>query len=185
MLGENEVLASLEAHGFSITTDTKIDDRYYDTADKSLSLSDFVMRLRLDNGTASLAEKGPRFCRANGEYDRVELALPIHDVGAFEAAIAKKALRTSWRLERRRRTFRAKGNACEVVIDSLAKVGTFLEMEGPSSSLESLSESLRGLGRQETRNYHELILDWCTAAGMEGHEIYGLDSNGVLTRTGD
>jgi adenylate cyclase class IV len=180
---EKDLELSLADAGYRLSSDDIIDDRYYDISESTLALNDFVLRLRKVNDEAYMAEKGPRYRRSDGEYDRVELELPIGDVDRFETEVALKGLRPSWRLERRRSVFRTKTKAPEVVIDRLTSVGTFMEMEGRSSEMESLVGKLKGLGQQETRNYKDLVLDWCRGQRLDAEEVYGLDAKGILIRT--
>jgi predicted adenylyl cyclase CyaB len=179
---EEALVASLAGLGYYQESDDLLEDRYYDTADLSLAGNDFVLRVRRKNEVILFAEKGPRFRRTDGEYDRVELEFRITDVAALEDSLAKKGLRVTWRLVRRRLSFSEKIASPGVVVDRLAKVGSFLEMEGKSGDLGRLAGELRGLGRQETRNYREIIVDWYRSEGVQGGEIYGLDQNDVLSR---
>ncbi|MBI1894162.1 MAG: CYTH domain-containing protein [Candidatus Rokubacteria bacterium] len=179
---EEALIGSLQGLSYYLEGDDLLEDRYYDTADGSLARNDFVLRVRRKNEVFLFAEKGPRFRRTDGEYDRVEVEFPLTNVDALEESLVGRGLRVTWRLVRRRLTFSGGPGSPGVVVDRLAKVGSFLEMEGKSGELARLAGELRGLGRQETRNYREIIEDWCRGRGIQGREVYGLDQNDVLSR---
>ena len=130
-----------------------------------------------------LAEKGPRFRRNSGEYDRVELELPVGDLEEVERAIFAKGLEVSWRLQRRRQSWTKTASHVAIVLDDLGALGAFLELEGPSADLGKVAGDLKGLGKQETRNYRELVLDWSREKGIESSDVYGVDLAGLLVRS--
>jgi predicted adenylyl cyclase CyaB len=108
---------SLADLGFKLIENIIIDDSYYDTPDGSLAPNDFVIRIRIANNNYQLAFKGPRFYRVSGEYDRIELELKKGLSGAeIIDELKNKGLVVTWRLQRRRMTFRNSGIDAEVVL---------------------------------------------------------------------
>jgi predicted adenylyl cyclase CyaB len=170
----------LKEVGFVETESVIIDDRYYDTEEQSLKPNDFVIRIRIANENVRLALKGPRFHRASGEYDRIELELESFSAPEVESQLRRKGLLVTWRLQRRRITFRKEGVDAEIVIDELPLIGDCLEIEGDADVLVPLAKSLEGLGNQESRNYREIIEAWCVENGEDFSRVYGLGQEGLL-----
>jgi predicted adenylyl cyclase CyaB len=175
-----ELLESLREQSYCCVGDEVLEDRYFDTPSGDLGRNDFVLRIRRQGEKVFFAEKGPRFRRRDGEYDRVDLEVPLQDPAEL-VSLLERRFGVTWRLVRRRQTY-IRPDSPEVVIDYLSQVGTFAELEGLSGMLESLASQLRGLGAQESRNYREIIVEWCRLAGLPAGDVYGLDERGPLLR---
>lgn len=174
----------LHSQGFRKIADEIIDDRYYDTRDRDLEPWDFVIRIRVTDGNHRIAMKGPRFYKRSGEYDRIELEFDALSDQQVEAQLGQKGLEVTWRLERRRKTFRKSGSAAEIVIDELPVIGHCLELEGDSNTIAQIVAELPGLGSPETRNYRELVEAWCVENDVNFASVSGLGSSGLLKRKG-
>jgi predicted adenylyl cyclase CyaB len=175
---------SLGVKGFQQTGDSLVDDRYYDNGERTLQRTDFVVRLRVQDGRCYLAQKGPRYRHPSGEYDRVEIELAVSSLEEAEVALAARGLSVSWRLCRRRTTFSHPfSRMLSVVIDELPEVGTYSEIEGSSSAeVNETLASLRGIGRPEARNYRELVVSIARSRGASDDDIVGLGESGILLR---
>ena len=175
---------SLLAAGFQRVSDTMVDDRYFDNAERTLERSDFVVRLRMQNGRCYVAQKGPRYRHANGEYDRVELELAVADLSEAEAELAARGLQITWRFCRRRTTYTTEvTQGLSVVIDELPGVGTYSEVEASSSDGVSATLALlRGVGSSESRNYREIVIAIARERGASDDEVLGLSEEGIQIR---
>jgi predicted adenylyl cyclase CyaB len=176
------VRRSLKQLDFTEVESSVIDDTYYDTPDRSLEPNDFAIRTRAIDGKVRLALKGPRFWKTSGEHDRIELELESLSGPEIEKQLERKGFMAVWQLRRRRTTFRKRDVDVEIVIDELPVIGDCLEMEGDVEALADLSKSVDGLGVQETKNYKELIEDWCSKNGEDFSRVFGLTENGLLKR---
>jgi adenylate cyclase class 2 len=152
------LLRALAALGFG--ADPGVDhqvDEYYDNPDGSLGTGDVVCRVRVHDGRAEAGFKGPRRWHDDGSHTRIEVELPIPDVDAVRAALARQGLVPVWRLEKRRRRFRRAPGTLVVCLDELPGLGLFVELEGPVAEIAAVRASLGGaIGAAEPRNYHEI-----------------------------
>lgn len=171
------VLQKLERH-----SDGKVTDAYFDTTERNLQSSDFVVRVRWAADEIVVALKGPRFRRLHGEYDRIELEFRTTDGLGLERELASKGLVETWRLARHRAYFSRRGGGPTICIDRLEGVGSFLEIEGPDEVLAELCHGLDNIGEVEHRNYREIVADWFQARGGDLSLLIGLDDQGPLLR---
>jgi adenylate cyclase, class 2 len=155
---EAALLRALTVLGF--VPDADVDhqiDEYYDSAEGSLRDGDLVCRVRVHGGRAEAGFKGPRTWQADDSYTRVEVELPVADVDAVRAALARQGLVPVWRLEKRRRRFRRRPGSLVVCLDELPCLGLFVELEGSAAEIGEARDGLgTAIGVAEPRNYREI-----------------------------
>ena len=145
---------------------------YFDTPDHAFQQTDAGLRLRRERD----AESGETRCRVTfkgkqGEGTlkrREELESDVSDADAVEAIFAKLGLVRSLRFEKRRETWSLDG--CEVVLDELPVLGTFVEIEGPDEAAVMAVRGKLGLGNAPliTTGYAALLAD---AAGGKSEDF--------------
>jgi adenylate cyclase, class 2 len=107
-------------------------DHYFDDTNGSVAKSDKALRLRCETREAIvknvLAYKGPRETGAFKRrqeiqfgVDTTEQAIQFLAAIGFEKSLVVRKRRKVWHIE-----------GCEVALDDLAELGTFVEIEGPS-----------------------------------------------------
>ena len=121
---------------------------YFDTPDRRLKRSDEGLRVRRERDE----ETGDDRCRVTfkgkqGEGDlkqREELESDVTDADAVETILAKLGLVRTLRFEKRRETWTL--NSCEIVLDELPVLGTFVEIEGDDEAAVMRARDRLGLG---------------------------------------
>ncbi|MEM9295569.1 MAG: class IV adenylate cyclase, partial [Planctomycetota bacterium] len=104
---------------------------YYDTAEGGLKATDQGLRVRVetdaDGGrTATITHKGPR---AHGPLkSRTETELPVDDPDLASALLAALGYEHVVTFEKRRDRYALGG--CRVELDTLPRIGAFVEIEG-------------------------------------------------------
>jgi adenylate cyclase class 2 len=153
-----------ECEGEVVETDT-----FFDTPGGDLRRGDRGLRLRsarpADGGTPRglLTYKGPRDPQAERKV-REEIESPVGDVEALGEVLRACGLEPTLTLQKRRRRWRLGG--CEVALDELPLLGTYVEIEGPSGdAIEHVRERLGLAGEPITTPYFQLLADRCPRAG--------------------
>ena len=120
---------------------------YFDTADGSLRRDDEGLRVRRERDVETGKERfRVTFKGKQGAGDlkrREELESDVTDADAVEAIFAKLGLVRSLRFEKRRETWTLDG--CEVVLDELPILGTFVEIEGDGEAAVMAARERIGL----------------------------------------
>ncbi len=119
-------------------------DYYLDDRHRSLTNGDRCLRLRSQTTsgrkTAKLTYKG---AKEKGDFKkRREIEIDISDSDALTELLSALGYASVTVVEKKRRLWRISG--CEVGLDQLPELGSFVEVEGPNS--ESIAEVQRSLG---------------------------------------
>jgi adenylate cyclase class 2 len=110
----------------------------YDDATRSLSRTERVLRLRLDDA-ARLTYKAPLGKAENGIASRTELEVTVSDFATMEAILAQLGFQALWVYEKYRTTYYL--DECAVMLDEMP-YGQFVEIEGDPAAIESLLTKL-------------------------------------------
>jgi adenylate cyclase class 2 len=169
-----EVERRLADCGASFMRESVQTDRYLDTAGRDLTKGDKALRLRRDRidgrDRIVLAYKGPK--EEDDYKKRVEIELDIEDAGAAEALLSELGYHTALAFNKRRRLWKV--HACEVALDELPLLGTFVEVEGPDSAAISRVQAMLGLAESPhiMESYACLIDAELSRLGREQREVY-------------
>ncbi len=111
---------------------------------------------RFGRGPAMLTLKGPRL--KPHFTKRMEIETPV-DLAAAKAMLKFLRCRVSWQYSKRRELYKC--GKTIVTVDFLKKFGWFLEIEGQSQSIKTISKKL-GLrdGDREERSYSRMLFPW-------------------------
>lgn len=139
-------------------------DTFFDTPAGDLARGDRGLRLRSwlgDDGRpcGSITYKGP--CDAqSGRKVREEIESSIGDVEAMGELLRRCGLETLITIQKRRRRWLL--DECEVSLDELPLLGTYVEIEGPSGdAIESVRRRLDLDGEPITTPYFRLLAERC------------------------
>jgi adenylate cyclase class 2 len=155
-------------------------NRYFDTPDQALLSRDSGLRVRT---TASMWQtqtrhvvtyKGPR--QAGELKRREEIEFEVSDADLAGQLLTNLGYQPELSFEKRRETWSLGG--CEVVLDELPLIGSFVEIEGPSiDAIESVRRSL-GLGDAPlvSDSYIALLVAACRQRGIRDRFIRFPDS---------
>jgi adenylate cyclase class 2 len=149
-------------------------DCYFDDSNSTLTQSDKALRLRNERQEGSqkniLSYKGPR---EKGSFkrrqeiqfgvDNVEEAINLFAALGFGKSLIFQKRRRLWHLEN-----------CEVALDELPFLGTFVEIEGPSEEKIASVQSKLDLANLPhiKESYATLMWRHCEQIGLEKREIY-------------
>lgn len=132
-------------------------DEYYDNVDGHLKQQDFVLRIRTTAGKKIIGMKSPRINLPSGMTKRVELEFESSAQGNIQEQLLKQGLHANESYEKERWTFIC--GECEIVMDKLPFIGTFVEIEGPNEAAIHEIVKLLGLSSCEViqKHYGELF----------------------------
>lgn len=157
-----ERLESLGARARGTVLETNL---FFDTPDRRLLAADEGLRVRAERALDGAAEpmsrvtfKGPRHQAA--VKTREELEAGVADPEAIGLILEKLGFERVLRFEKRREAFALDG--CEVVLDELPYIGTYVEIEGDDeATVMALREKL-GMGELPllTTSYVALMSDY-------------------------
>lgn len=132
-------------------------DEYYDTPDGQLKKQDLVIRIRSHGHKKTIALKSPRIELKSGMNSRIELEFLSAEGEEVHKQLQNQGLLPNESSEKERWTFQY--NDCEIVLDKLPFIGSFVEIEGPSE--ESILEIVKLLNLSTypiiRQNYGELM----------------------------
>lgn len=133
-------------------------DEYYDTPDGQLKKQDLVIRIRSNGKKRTIALKSPRVELPSGITSRIELEFLSADGENVHEQLLNQGLNANEAAEKERWTFVY--NDCEIVLDKLPFIGSFVEIEGPSQDAINEIVSLLKLSscRVIRQNYGELMI---------------------------
>ncbi|MCX5647353.1 MAG: class IV adenylate cyclase [Phycisphaerae bacterium] len=158
----------------SFVRETVQTDAYFDTADRRLTRADECLRLRREKigprERLILAYKGPK--RQDDYKKRTEIELGVNDAGTAELLLAALGYQKVLAFNKRRCLWRL--HDCEVALDELPLLGTFVEIEGPDSGTISQVQEMLGLARvpHTMDSYASLIDQGLSRLGRERREVY-------------
>lgn len=120
-------------------------DTYFDDDKKSFRKSDKALRLRRmrigQKEKAALTFKGPRL---RGRFkQRQEIQFGVDDVKSAEKFLEALGYKRAIVFQKKRRLWRLGG--CEVALDELPLLGTFVEIEGPNEKKIAAVQKKLGL----------------------------------------
>lgn len=132
-------------------------DEYFDTPDRQLNAHDLVVRIRSSNGKKTVALKSPRIENLSGTTNRIELEFLSANEENVHDQLLNQGLHAYEAAEKKRWTFIH--NECEIVLDQLPFIGSFIEIEGPSEEAIQEIITLLSLSSFEVarQNYGELM----------------------------
>jgi adenylate cyclase class 2 len=129
----DEVEGRLAACGTRFLREVIQTDWYFDTPDRELTRADKCLRLRIEKAASQerlvLAYKGPK--EKDDYKKRQEAEVEVNDAAAVESLLAGLGYRKELAFNKRRRLWSLHG--CEVALDELPLIGSFVEIEGPDS----------------------------------------------------
>jgi len=119
-------------------------DYYLDDSDRSLTNGDICLRLRCETTCgrerAALTYKGAK--EKSDFKKRREIEIDISDSDALTELLSALGYASVTVVEKKRQLWRV--GRCEVALDRLPQLGSFVEVEGPNS--KSIAEVQRTLG---------------------------------------
>ena len=134
-------------------------DEYFDTPDGQLKKQDLVIRIRSHGNKKTIALKSPRVKLPSGMTERIELEFLSAEGEKVQEQLTRQGLNPNEAAEKERWTFLH--DNCEIVLDKLPFIGTFVEIEGPSEEAIHKIVHLLNLSSFQIvhKNYGELIID--------------------------
>jgi len=158
------VIAKLEAISATELGEFFETNSFYDTDDRSLLAADRGLRLRINHNVAEkkdqaiLTFKGPRMHGKLKSREEVELELNDgKDADAFLGALGYAKVIS---FEKRRRKWKLEG--CTIELDLLPRLGTFVEIEGPSEAKIMKVREMLGLADSPIikTSYIAMLMAW-------------------------
>jgi adenylate cyclase class 2 len=139
------VVRRLRAVGAKLQRKSVHTDTYYDDGKKSFREADKALRLRRmrigKKEKAALTIKGPR---QKGRFkQRQEIQFGIDDVKSAKNFLESLGYKKAIVFQKKRQLWRAGG--CEVALDELPLLGTFVEIEGPNEKKIAAVQKKLGL----------------------------------------
>ena len=123
----------------------------------SLKKQDLVIRIRSNGVKNTIALKSPRVELSSGMTNRIELEFVAAEGEKVHEQLIDQGLRSNEAVEKERWEF-IYGD-CEIVLDKLPFIGSFVEIEGPSEN--AIHEIVRQLNLSSypvvRQNYGELM----------------------------
>lgn len=170
----HEVEGRLASCGARFLGEAVQTDWYFDTADRELTQSDRCLRLRIEKAASRerlvLAYKGPK--ERDDYKKRQEAEVEVNDAAAVESLVAGLGYHRELAFNKRRRLWSL--HDCEVALDELPLLGTFVEIEGPDSHTIEQVQGMLGLaGVPHTADsYARLIEHELSRQGTGRREVY-------------
>ncbi len=149
-------------------------DAYFDTVARDLTRGDKCLRLRRERieqrERLILAYKGPK--QPDDYKKRVEVELEVSDGEAAEALLVALGYDKALAFNKRRRLWRLRD--CEVALDELPLLGTFVEIEGPDARTILQVQELLGLSHvsHTMESYASQIDRELAREGRNRREVY-------------
>lgn len=165
-------LHALGATGGEVTHETNV---FFDSPDGALRRSDRGLRIRTNRRpsgtTVVLTCKGPKVASADHVKSREELEvqLPAGSADAMTAVLIRLGYAPTLSFEKRRETWHLANS--EVVLDTLPKLGTFVEVEADDAATVRHVLGELGLAAEPlvAESYIALIAAWAAASGSPTH----------------
>lgn len=165
----DEARAAVTAAGASLVSARRLqDDQLFDTDDQRLMNQRSVVRVRLENGSATLTFKGP--VQPGAMKVREEFETAVADGAELLRILGGLGLRAWFRYQKYREEYAA-GDA-KIAIDE-TPVGTFVEIEGSEAGILATT---RRMGRSE----HDFILDSYRGLFVSRRDAFGLTGRDMV-----
>jgi adenylate cyclase class 2 len=164
----------LSACGATSLGETVQTDAYFDTVARDFTRGDKCLRLRRQRTGQRerliLAYKGPK--QPDDYKKRVEVELEVSDGDAAESLLVALGYDKALAFNKRRRLWRLRD--CEVALDELPLLGTFVEIEGPDSRGILQVQEMLGLSQvpHTMESYASLIERELARLGRDRREVY-------------
>jgi adenylate cyclase class 2 len=164
----------LSVSGASFLGETVQTDTYFDTVARDFTRGDRALRLRREKTGQRerlvLAYKGPK--QPDDYKKRVEIELEVSDPEAAEALLAALGYDKALAFDKKRRSWRLRD--CEIGLDELPLLGTFVEIEGPDSRAILQAQEMLDLSRvpHTMESYACLIERELARLGRDRREVY-------------
>jgi len=164
----------LNACGATFLGETVQTDAYFDTVARDFTRGDKCLRLRREGlgqrERLILAYKGPK--EPDDYKKRVEVELEVRDMDAAEALLVALGYDKALAFDKRRRLWRLRD--CEVALDELPLLGTFVEIEGPDSHAILQVQETLGLSHvpHTMDSYASLIDRELVRLGRDRREVH-------------
>ena len=144
----DEIMARLREAGASFAGEQLHTDIYFDDGGRSLMKSDKCLRLRISSGAGKekfcLTYKGPK---QSADYKkRDELETEVEDADVVEELLIALGYEKTLAFEKRRRLWHL--GDCEVALDEVPALGSFVEIEGRDSAVIADVQRKLGLAHQ-------------------------------------
>ncbi|MDT8358517.1 MAG: class IV adenylate cyclase [Methanomicrobiaceae archaeon] len=138
-------------------------DRYYCSPLRDFAQTDEALRLRIENGSATVTYKGPKRPSPVGKA-RKEVSVAISSGEEFEEILTYLGFLPVAEVKKRREEFEWRG--AEISLDTVEDLGQFVEIEvlcedGQEQAekvIDSIKDALRLSGPHIPESYLELIL---------------------------
>ena len=148
-----EIIARLAELGAEFLEEQLQTDYYFDDANTTLTKADRCLRLRQQlvgqNERIFLTYKGAK--EKDNFKKRQEIEIEIKDADSTEKLLSVLGYEKVLVFEKKRRVWRLGG--CEVALDELPLLGSFMEIEGPDS--EKIADAQRNLGLENLPHIEE------------------------------
>ena len=174
-----QVAAKLSELGAEFGQEQLQTDYHFDNADMTLQKTDRCLRLRrqLANGSERffLTYKGAK--EKSSFKKRQEIEIEISDNESIRKLFTALGYEKTLVIEKKRLTWRL--GDCEVALDELPLIGSFVEIEGPDEKkIEDVQKKL-GLSKLPhiKKSYAGLLKDRLSELGKEQKELYLSNSN--------
>ncbi len=170
----DEIKSKLAELGAEFLEEQLQTDYYFDDADRTLTKTDRCLRLRrlLIGQTEKilLTYKG---AKEQSEFKkRQEIEIEIKGVDSAEKLLSALEYEKVLAFEKRRRVWRL--GECEVALDELPLLGSFVEIEGPDG--KRIADVQRNLGLADLRHigksYAVLMEEELRQLGKEEREVF-------------
>ena len=155
------VEAELTRQGAEFVEEQRQRDRYFDDSKGHFTENDKCLRLRScvcgDKERVYLTYKGPK--EPSQVKKRQEIETTIGDIDVAEKLLEAIGYRKAVVVEKKRQVWRLGG--CEVALDELAGLGTFVEIEGKNETRIIEVQQKLGLGDSEhiKKSYASLLAE--------------------------
>jgi adenylate cyclase, class 2 len=165
------LLARLQKLGVTLEPPVAQRDHYFNHPARDFAQTDEAFRLRQSGASSFVTYKGPKIDATTKTRREIELPLPTGaaDSEAWPALLQALGFRSvaDVRKHRRKGTLRWKDFEVEFVLDEVAEVGTFceLELQAEESGLAAAKQCLAELAKElnlstpERRSYLEMLLE--------------------------
>ena len=149
----NDIVEKLKQVGAEFLCQQKHQDYYFDNNDMSLTHADTCLRVRhlLFGQTEKilLTYKGPK--QPSEIKQRREIEFEVKDIASAKQLLTALGYEKQFLVEKTRDLWRL--DNCEIALDQVDKIGTFVEIEGPNT--ETIENAKQKLGLENLRHVQQ------------------------------